>query len=145
MLDEQTGSVFAVTASTEETVDGDDGLVVTLQLQNNYRWNEATEEIERVEAINLAGGTWWIAHGRYFTLPLAHYGDFTEDESVIAAVGTKFGAASLGGELEVGDWFESGRATRPLLGEAEGQITAIGADFDHRGRDRRLLRVERAS
>lgn len=121
MLDPVTGSVFAIRAAVESR----GALTVTAILQNNYRTGEGRRLMLRT-AIDLAAGSWFFAHGRGFTLPRRHMGDFTAGSPSITAVATEDGVTQTTGHVVAGDFIEANPAGRAVLSADVAKIVSIG-------------------
>jgi len=95
MLDQATGSVLVIRSAVE----AGGKLTVIAVLQNNYK-DGGGGTPTRIEAISEGGGSgaasaWLLSHGRFFTLPRPHNGDFTVSSDTIANVQQGDGTNSL--------------------------------------------------
>ena len=123
MLDPVTGSLFAIRAGVQTG----SGVTITAVLQNNYRAGAGGGPALRAP-IDLASGSWFFAHGRIFTLPRPHLGDFAAGSPLVADVRIGAGATELAGNLAAGDFIDVDPARRPLFPEARARILAVDQD-----------------
>ena len=101
MLDQATGSVLVIRSAVE----AGGKLTVIAVLQNNYK-DGGGGTPTRIQAISLtatagAASAWHVVHGRFFTLPMPHNGDFTASSDTITNVEQGDGTTALSSSVVV--------------------------------------------